>query len=99
MTIKQEVSARNLKYKTWDCDEFWNVISEQDLYDALDNFLDEIYPDGENLIRVNDLFRFEGDYVLNILGADLTGTIWDDSEEEEDEELEKAMEKCRDYNF
>ena len=78
MTIKQEVGARELEDMTWQCEEFWEVVNSQNLEGDLESYLDEMFPDGEDLTAVNDLLRFDGESVLQAIGADLTGTIWDE---------------------
>ena len=79
MTIKQEVGARELEDMTWQCEEFWEVVNSQNLEGDLESYLDEMFPDGEDLTAVNDLLRFDGESVLQAIGADLTGTIWDEN--------------------
>lgn len=79
MTIKQEVGARELEDMTWQCEEFWEVVNSQNLEGDLESYLDEMFPDGEDLTAVNDLLRFDGESVLKAIGADLTGTIWDEN--------------------
>lgn len=79
MTIKKEVGARELEDMTWECDEFWEVVNSQNLEGDLESYLDEMFPDGEDLTAVNDLLRFDGESVLQAIGADLTGTIWDEN--------------------
>ena len=96
--IERDISMQKLQERTWDCEDFWDVIVEQGLDDALDNYLTETCFDGATIDEVNDLLRFEGESVLRAIGADLQGTIWDKDKREE-EELDKAMDKCRDYNF
>ncbi len=78
MTIKQEVTATELEDMTWQCEEFWEVVHAQNLESALDDYLDEMFPEGEDLTAVNDLLRFDAESVLESIGADLSGTIWDE---------------------
>ena len=80
MKLVKEIYADELRGETWDCDEFWEVISNQDLWNDLDNYLDNAFPEGADIEEVNDLLRHEGESVLNTLGADLTGTIWDEED-------------------
>lgn len=80
MKVYMEIDARSLENKTWDCDEFWRVVSEQELYDDLDAYLEGAFPEDVDLSlgHLNDILRYEGDSVLSALGADLHGTIWED---------------------
>ena len=97
--VYQELDCNDIEDKCW-CvdDDFWKVIHEQNLETALENYLEETAPEedgGYELTDLNDLLRFDGEEVLKSLGADLTGTIWDDSDdddedEEEDEEDEEV---------
>ena len=80
MKVYTEVDARSLENKTWDCDEFWRVVSEQNLYDDLDAYLEGAFPEDVDLSleHLNDVLRHEGDSVLSALGADFRDTIWED---------------------
>lgn len=82
MKLVEEVYADELRDKTWDCDKFWEVIDNQNLFGKLDTYLETIFPDGANIEEVNDVLRHEGEDVLNALGADLTDTIWDKDKED-----------------
>ena len=87
MTLVNEVTAEQLQDETWDCDDFWDVIDSQMLWGELDSYLNTIFPTGASIEAVNDLFRHEGGDVLEALGADLEGTIWDnDSDNDSDNE-------------
>lgn len=80
MKVYTEVDARSLEDKTYGCDEFWRVVSEQNLYDDLDAYLEGAFPEDVDLYlgHLNDVLRYEGDSVLSAIGADLHGTIWED---------------------
>jgi hypothetical protein len=77
------------------------VVEYQDLYDELDDYLNSYYGDTiPSMEEVNDFLRYDYDEVLKGIGAEKTENgEWDYGQEEEEEELDKAMDKCRDYNF
>jgi len=60
----------------------YNTISEADKLDALENLLEELYPDGIEETQLNDLLWFDSEWVLETLGI---------SEEEEEEEEEEEI--------
>ena len=76
--IEKDIGMTQLQERTWDCDEFWDVIVEQKLDAALEDYLTQCYPEGIELGALNDLLRYAGDEVLAALGADFHGTIWED---------------------
>ena len=55
-------------------------IREEDKCEELEELLDELYPDGMSETELNDLLRFDSDWVFETLG------ISDEDEEDEDEE-------------
>ncbi len=65
--VYREISIDN--FEGWSgAEDTIDKIREADKIDALDNFLEEEYPDGVDETQLNDLFRFDGDWVLGILG-------------------------------
>jgi len=82
--IEKDISMTRLQERTWDCDEFWDVIIEQKLDNALEDYLNSCYPEGIELGALNDVLRYNGDEVLEALGADFHGTIWEDKYCKED---------------
>ena len=77
MKIYLEPTITRLSEMTWDCQEFWDIVFAQHLEDLLENYIDEMYPDGISLGRLNDELRYETKRVLEVLGADLTDTIYE----------------------
>ena len=56
-------------YKPWSgAVELWNEIVDNDLVDALDFMLEDIYPEGLTMTQLNDLLWFEPDFVREQLG-------------------------------
>ena len=80
MYIKRDFDFRDLQNNCWDCEDVLKTIYDNDKEDALMDLLEnECFPyDVPTLTEVNDLLRFEGDWVLETLGIE--------TEDEEDEE-------------
>lgn len=80
MYIKRDFDFRDLQNNCWDCEDVLKAIYDNDKEDALIDLLEnECFPyDVPTLTEVNDLLRFEGDWVLEMLGIE--------TEDEEDEE-------------
>lgn len=55
----------------------YNTIEEAGKLEEFESLIDELYPDGIEEVKLNDILWFESDWILEILGL---------SEEEEDEE-------------
>ena len=76
-------------YRPWSgAVETWDYIEENDAVDALENFIDECYPDGIGETELNDLLWFDSDYVYEALGL-RNPDAEDEEDEEEDEEDEE----------
>jgi len=70
-------------YEPWSgAIETMDKINEAGMFDALENYLEEIFPDGATITEVNDLLWFDSETVLADLGIEYP----DDEDEEEDEE-------------
>ena len=56
-------------YQPWSgAVDLWNEIVDNHLVDELDFMLEDIYPEGLTTVELNDLLRFEGDFVREQLG-------------------------------
>ena len=82
MRIAREFTFYTLQEECWDCDDVLDAVENADKEDELmmlleDNFCGEV----PTLTEVNDLLRFDGDWVLESLGIDL-------EEDDEEEELD-----------
>ena len=65
--VYREISIDN--FEGWSgAEDIIDKVREADKIDALDNFLEEEYPDGVDETHLNDLLRFDGDWVLSMLG-------------------------------
>ena len=83
MKVYKEMSIHD--FEPWSGAVYaYNKISEAGELDALENLIDELYPDGIDETNLNDLLWFEDDWLLETLGI---------SEEEEDEEEEDEEEE------
>ena len=75
-------------YRPWSgAVDTWEYIEENDAMDALENFIDECYPDGIGETELNDLLWFDSDYVYEALG--LRNPDAEDEEDEDEEEEEE----------
>lgn len=76
MKIVSEVNVRD--FQAWSgAVSTLNAIIEADQCEALECYLEELYPDGMTDTQFNDLLWFEDDWLFEILGI---------SDEDEDEE-------------
>lgn len=48
----------------------YNTIYNADKLDALENLLDELYPDGIEETQLNDLLWFDSEWLLDALGIE-----------------------------
>ena len=73
------------RYRPWEgAVNTLNKIRSAGKLDAFEAALDELYPDGMDEGKLNDLLWFEPDYCLSLIG--LPGEDEDIEEDEEDEE-------------
>lgn len=63
----------------------FNAIDKADKMDALENTLNELYPDGMTDTELNDLLWFESETVFEWLGMTTTEDDEDDEADEDDE--------------
>lgn len=82
MRIAREFDFWMLREECWDCDDVLDAVENADMEDALIYFLEETFYDRvPTLTEVNDLLRFDGDWVLECLGIEL-------EEEDNDDDLD-----------
>ena len=80
MRIAREFDFRDLQYNCWDCEDVLEAVADADMEDALMDLLEEVFnAEVPTLTEVNDLLRFDGEWVLETLGID-------PEEEEEDDD-------------
>ena len=78
MIIKREINGfYSLKDELWSgAIQTMETIEEHDMEDEFMDLLDELFPEGEDLTRLNDFIWFDDDYIFETLG---------NSEEDEEE--------------
>lgn len=87
MRIAREFDFRDLQYNCWDCEDVLDAVYNADKEDALMDLLEEVFnTDVPTLTEVNDLLRFDGDWVLETL--DISTEDEDEDDEEDDDELD-----------
>ena len=79
MRIAREFDFNDLQYNCWDCEDVLEAVANADMEDSLMDLLEDCFNEEiPTLTEVNDLLRFDGDWVLETLGI----------EEDDDEELD-----------
>ena len=68
MKVYKEMDATEFEEDSWCCEDFWEKIHEQNLEKQLDFYMEDLYPDGIDWTCLNDIFRFDGDKILEDLG-------------------------------
>ena len=80
MRIAREFNFWDLQENCWDCDDVLEAVENADMEDALIDLLEECFnTEVPTLTEVNDLLRFDGEWVLETLGIE---------EEEDDDDLD-----------
>ena len=100
MRIAREFDFWMLRDECWDCDDVLDAVENADMEDALMDFLEDNFCDAvPTITEVNDLLRFDGDYVLESLGIEPEEEEEEEDddyeEDEEDEELEERLDYIR----
>lgn len=81
MRIAREFDFNDLQNECWDCDDVLDAVYNADKEDALMDLLEEVFnADVPTLTEVNDLLRFDGEWVLGVLD------IYDEGEEDENDD-------------
>ena len=89
MRIAREFDFNDLQYNCWDCEDVLEAVANAGMEDSLMDLLEECFnSEVPTLTEVNDLLRFDGDWVLESLGIDPEDEEEDDEDEEEDEEID-----------
>ena len=84
MRVAKELDFWRLQEESWDCDDVLDAIADADKEDALMDLLEEVFYDNiPTMTEVNDLLRFDSEWVLETLGIDS-----EDDEDDDDEELD-----------
>ena len=48
------------------CEDFWNAIRDENLYDNFTRAVEEFFPDGISLNKLNDLIRFDKEFLDDV---------------------------------
>ena len=85
MRVTKELDFRDLFEECWCCDDVLNTIENHDAGDALMNLLEEsFYGEVPTITEVNDLIRFDSDWIYECLGINPD----DDEDDDEDDDLD-----------
>ena len=83
MRIAREFDFWKLQEECWDCDDVLDAVENADMEDTLMDFLEDyFYGTVPTITEVNDLLRFDGDWVLETLGIE-------EEEDDDDDEMEE----------
>jgi hypothetical protein len=78
MKVYQEISIRD--FEGWSgAEETQSLIVLNDKEEEFDSLIEELYPEGIEEVRLNDILRFDSEWVLEVLGI---------TEEEEEEDFD-----------
>lgn len=84
-------------YRPWgQAKEVYERIQYEDKLDLLQQYFEELYPEGLQIVDINDILSYDSEDVLQYLGM-----MDEDEEEEEDEEIltiEEAVKKYDSYD-
>lgn len=82
MRIARDFDFRDLQYNCWDCEDVLEAVSNANMEEGLMCLLEDCFnSEVPTLTEVNDLLRFDGDWVLESLGIN-------PEEDDEDDELD-----------
>ena len=82
MRIAREFDFGDLQYNCWDCEDVLEAVSNANMEDDLMMLLEDCFNEEvPTLTEVNDLLRFDGEWVLESLGINP-----DDEEEDFDDD-------------
>ena len=80
MIIAKDYDFYSLRGACWDCDDVFETVYNNDKEDDLMALLEDCFLESNpTLTEVNDLLRFDGEWVLESLGIE--------EEEEEDDDI------------
>ena len=71
MRVAKELDFWRLQDECWDCNNVLDAVANADKEDDLMDLLEEVFYDNvPTMTEVNDLLRFDGEWVLETLGID-----------------------------
>ena len=81
MKVYQEISIRDFEAWSGAVDTYDKIIAN-DKEEEFDSLIEELYPDGIEETRLNDLLWFDSEWVLDCLG------IYEEEDEDEEEDFD-----------
>lgn len=86
MRIAREFTFYTLQEECWDCDDVLDAVYNADKEDDLMMLLEDVFnAEVPTLTEVNDLLRFDGDWVLESLGINPEEEEDDDNDDDDDD--------------
>jgi hypothetical protein len=70
MIITQEKDLESILYGDLWCNDEWKDVLTSEDCEELERQFEMEYPEGIDLTELNDIFRFESDYIAQMLGFD-----------------------------
>jgi hypothetical protein len=71
MRVAKELDFWRLQDECWDCNNVLDAVANADKEDDLMDLLEEVFYDNiPTMTEINDLLRFDGEWVLETLGID-----------------------------
>ena len=64
--VIEDPSIAKLETITWGCADFWQTIRDEHLEDKLNRAIEEFYPDGISLGKLNDLIRYDDSFLEDV---------------------------------
>ncbi len=83
MRIAREFDFYDLQSECWDCDDVLEAVADANMEDDLMYLLEESFNSVPTLTEVNDLLRFDSEFIYTSLGI---RNPYDEDDEEEDED-------------
>lgn len=85
MRVAKELDFWRLQDECWDCNNVLDAVANADKKDDLMDLLEEVFYDNiPTMTEVNDLLRFDGEWVLETLGIDSDDDDWDDDDDDDE---------------
>ena len=86
MIITKEKSLYDMAYEDlWCIDDKLDVLTEDD-WNEIESYFEYEYPNGIDITELNDMIRFEDDFIASLLGYSDWDELVDERKEEDEEE-------------
>lgn len=76
MKITQEVALKDFEF--WAGAKHTRALITNEEMDLLEGMIEDIFPDGIDETKLNDLFWFDTDFIAEILGYESDEEMWED---------------------